>query len=376
VAGFVLCLEPQAVWDGLRLHREGLKMSKELPDVAKVGGGGGVLPSLPAAGAFVEGLSPSMRAVGAVIRELAQSEVPVLLLAEKGAGKHATARWIHEISRRSAQPFRSLVCSTLKVEDLGPSGENGESEQDWFRQDRFKQGWFKQGTIFLDEIADLSLQGQARIMELLPRAENARSENARDENPLNENRGSGLSESARLICGSERDLELEVKAGRLREDLYYRISGVCLRLPPLRQRREDIPLLVEHFLAKYARDFRRPVPRLSAEAQQLFRDYSWPGNVRELENAARAIVALGDEDVAMGGLRALLNRPEAGGNGTQVSLKQVARAASRVAERELILRVLTRTRWNRRRAAQELQISYKALLYKMKQIGCSEYGSS
>jgi two-component system response regulator AtoC len=306
-----------------------------------------------------------MRAVGAVIRELAQSEVPVLLLAEKGAGKHATARWIHEMSGRSEQPFRGLVCSTLKAEDLGALGEND---------------WFKQGTIFLDEIADLSPEWQARIMEILPRAENVLGENRggnhRSENHRSENHGSSPTESARLICGSERDLELEVKAGRLREDLYYRISGVCLRLPPLRQRREDIPLLVEHFLAKYARDFRRPVPRLSVEAQRLFRDYSWPGNVRELENAARALVALGDEDVAMGGLRALLSRPDAGGNGTQVSLKQVARAASRVAERELILRVLTRTRWNRRRAAQELQISYKALLYKMKQIGCSEYGSS
>jgi len=335
-------------------------MGKELPDVANLEDNG-ALSSLPSAGACVEGLSPGMRAVGAVIRELAQSEVPVLLLAEKGAGKHATARWIHEMSRRSTQPFRGLVCSTLTVEDLSPSGENGE----------FKRDLFEEGTVFLDEIADLSLEGQARIMEVLPRAENARGGN-----PRSENHGSSACESARLICGSERDLELEVKAGRLREDLYYRISGVCLRLPPLRQRREDIPLLVEHFLAKYARDFRRPVPRLSAEAQRLFRDYSWPGNVRELENAAKAIVALGDEDVAMGGLRALLSRPDAGGNGTKVSLKQVARAASRVAERELILRVLTRTRWNRRRAAQELQISYKALLYKMKQIGCSEYGSS
>ena len=346
-------------------------MSKEVPDVAVVGDADGVLSSLPAAGALVEGLSPSMRAVGAVIRELAQSDVPVLLLAEKGAGKHATARWIHEMSRRSTQPFRGLVCSTLKAGDLGLAQQTG----------GLKQDLFKEGTLFLDEIADLSLEGQARIMEALPRAEDSRSEDRRSENQgsgnhSSGNEGSGLPETARLICGSERDLELEVKAGRLREDLYYRISGVCLRLPPLRQRREDIPLLVEHFLAKYARDFRRPVPRLSAEAQRLFRDYSWPGNVRELENAARAIVALGDEDVAMGGLRALLSRTDAGGIGTQVSLKQVARAASRVAERELILRVLTRTRWNRRRAAQELQISYKALLYKMKQIGCSEYGSS
>jgi two-component system response regulator AtoC len=336
-------------------------MSKELPDVATVEDADRVLSSLPAAGAFVEGLSPSMRAVGAVIRELAQSEVPVLLLAEKGAGKHATARWIHEMSRRSSQPFRGLVCSTLKAGDLGLAGETGGIQPDWF----------KEGTIFLDEIADLSLEGQARIMEVLPRAESARSEN-----PGNGNHDLIPAETARLICGSARDLELEVKAGRLREDLYYRISGVCLRLPPLRQRREDIPLLVEHFLAKYARDFRRPVPRLSAEAQRLFRDYSWPGNVRELENAAKAVVALGDEDIAMGGLRALLSRTDSNGNGTKVSLKQVARAASRLAERELILRVLTRTRWNRRRAAQELQISYKALLYKMKQIGCSEYGSS
>ncbi len=168
-------------------------MGKELPDVANLEDNG-VLSSLPAAGAFVEGLSPGMRAVGAVIRELAQSEVPVLLLAEKGAGKHATARWIHEMSRRSTQPFRALVCSTLKVEDLGSSGENGE----------FKQDLFQEGTIFLDEIADLSLEGQARIMEVLPRAENARSGN----------HGSSPAESARLICGSERDLELEVKAGR------------------------------------------------------------------------------------------------------------------------------------------------------------------
>jgi len=336
-------------------------MGKELPDVAKIEDGGGVPGPQPSAGAFVEGLSPSMRAVGAVIRELAESEVPVLLLAEKGAGKHATAWWIHEMSSRRTQPFRWLVCSSLKAEDLGPLGENG---------------GFKEGTVFLDEIADLSLEGQARIMEVLPRGGNPGSGGSGSGNPGTGNHGSTAGESVRLICGSERDLELEVKAGRLREDLYYRISGVCLRLPPLRQRREDIPLLVEHFLAKYARDFRRPVPRLSAEAQRLFQEYSWPGNVRELENAVRAMVALGDEDVAMGGLRSLLSKPDAGANGTQVSLKQVARAASRVAEKELILRVLTRTRWNRRRAAQELQISYKALLYKMKQIGCTEYGSS
>ena len=169
---------------------------------------------------------------------------------------------------------------------------------------------------------------------------------------------------------------MEVKAGRLREDLYYRISGVCLRLPPLRQRKEDILRLVEHFLLKYGEEFRRPVPKLSADMERLFLDYSWPGNLRELESAARVLVALGDEHLAMGGLRALLRQPPDTGNGNRLSLKAAAKAASHQAERELILKVLTRTRWNRRRAAAELQISYKALLYKLKQIGYEGYGTS
>jgi two-component system response regulator AtoC len=132
---------------------------------------------------------------------------------------------------------------------------------------------------------------------------------------------------------------------------------------------------MEHFLRKFGREFQRPVPALSEETLRLFQEYSWPGNVRELENAAKAIVALGDETVAMGGLRAMLSRTDTG-NGGRVSLKQAARAASREMEKELILRALTRTRWNRRRAAQDLQISYKALLYKLKQMGCTEFRAS
>jgi two-component system response regulator AtoC len=125
------------------------------------------------------------------------------------------------------------------------------------------------------------------------------------------------------------------------------------------------------FLARYAEVFRRPAPALSEPTEQLFQEYSWPGNLHELEAAARAIVAVGDESVAMGGLRSMLTRPD--GNGSKVSLKQASRAASREAEKELILKALTRTRWNRRRAAEDLQISYKALLYKLKQIGYGQY---
>ncbi|MGD0270927.1 MAG: sigma 54-interacting transcriptional regulator [Candidatus Sulfotelmatobacter sp.] len=302
---------------------------------------------------FIEGVSASTRSVEAVMREVAQSEVPVLLLAERGAGKKATARRVHDLSQRRGQSFRVISCATLESDELG--------DRDG------KAGLPGAGTVFLEEVADLKATGQAWLLQAL----------THDNGNGSPSRAAGVTSAlARLICGSARDLEEEVKAGNLREDLYYRISGVCLRLPPLRQRREDIPVLMEHFLRKYGQDFQRPVPSLSPETQRLFEEYSWPGNVRELENAAKAIVALGDETVAMGGLRAMLLRPDLGSNGNRVSLKQASRAASREAEKEIILRVLTRTRWNRRRAAVELQISYKALLYKLKQMGCSEYGVS
>jgi two-component system response regulator AtoC len=295
---------------------------------------------------FLEGVSPSMKAVEVVIRELVQSEVPVLLLGEPGAGKRTIARRIHETSQRSGEDFHVLSCAGLTPEAFNSEELNALSS----------------GSVFLEEVGDLSSACQVKLLDVLQEEFNSQNGHVR----------------SRLICSSARDLESEVRCGRFREDLYYRISGVCLRLPPLRQRKEDIPYLVSFFLQKYAYEFDRPMPILSAETQQLFQDYGWPGNIRELEDAAKAIVALGDESLAMGGLRAVLMKAErSNGHGEKVSLKQAARAASREAEKELILKVLTRTRWNRRRAAQELQISYKALLYKLKQIGFGgEYGAS
>jgi two-component system response regulator AtoC len=322
-------------------------MGNLLPNIGKSGGGGA--STAPASLAFVEGVSASMRPVEAIIRELAQSDVPVLVLAETGAGKQATAQRIHQMSQRSGQPFRSFQCLDLRPEDLEVLQEHENNGPD-----------ARAGTIYLKDLADLSADCQARLLEALPQSP-----------------GRGVaSVQPRLICGSARDLEGEVRRGRLREDLYYRISGVCLRLPPLRQRKEDIPFLMGYFLRKYARDFRHTVPDLSAETLRLFLDYAWPGNLRELEDAARVLAALGDERMALGGLRALLRKPETGSDGAGVSLKAASRAASREAEKELILNTLTRTRWNRRRAAEQLQISYKALLYKLKQIGFEGYGAS
>jgi two-component system response regulator AtoC len=209
--------------------------------------------------------------------------------------------------------------------------------------------------LYLEEVGDLSLEGQQELLSFISRAE-----------------GDGnQSQYARLVCGTERDLEVEVREGRFREDLHYSISKLSLRLPPLRQRKDDLLHLLSFFLTRYAAEFRCAIPALSLETQQRFLEYSWPGNLRELQEVARVIVLVGDEALAMGGLRSLLTKGQRQ-NGERLSLKEVSKAASREAEKQLILQVLTRTRWNRRRAAHELQISYKALLYKLKQIGYGE----
>lgn len=294
---------------------------------------------------FLEGVSASMQALEVMIRELAQSDVPVLISGDAGTGKLTVARRIHDLSSRRSEPFEA-VRSRLLTPNAFLHDESG--------------CILKKGTVFLQDIGQLSPERQAELLDSLSTKE-IENGNSR--------------QRARLICGTCTDLEADVRSGAFREDLYYRISSVSLHLPPLRQRKDDIGPLMEFLLAKYAREFRREVPSLSTETKQLFQDYGWPGNVRELEDAARTIVLLGDETLAMGGLRAMLAKPERS-NGERVSLKQAARAASREAEKELILKVLNKTRWNRRRAAQELQISYKALLYKLKQIGYGEYGTT
>jgi len=272
------------------------------------------------------------------MRELATGDTPVLIRAEAGAGKRTAAERIHQMSIRRSQPFVALDCATLTVEAL----ESAISSS------------FRRGTVLLEEVASLTPASQAKLMDVLENAKNGTTD-------------------ARMVFTTALDLEGELAARRFREDLYYRISSVCLRLPPLRQRREEILQLVGFYLARYAAELSRRIPKLSAEAERRMRDYAWPGNLRELQDVAKAIVVLGDEALVLGGLRGL--SVLSGGLTPRVSLKEASKAASREAEKELILKALNKTRWNRRRAAQELQISYKALLYKLKQIGCEEYGA-
>ncbi len=289
-------------------------------------------------------VSQSMGALATAVRELANSVVPVLLLGEVGVGKRTTAQRIHALSGRSGEPFVAIDSRQIR-------GDNFNT---------VRTGLTRSGTLYLSEVTDLNRACQGKLLELLPGG------GARGEQAVS---------GARLICGSIRDLDAAVRSGGFREDLYYRISGVCLRLPPLRQRREDITGLVQMFLRKYADEFHCPVPVLTETTERLFREYGWPGNMREIEDAARAIVAMGGEALAMSGLRSVLAGEGSAAPAERISLKQASRAASREAERELILKALTRTRWNRKRAAQDLQISYKALLYKLKQIGLQEQGA-
>jgi len=300
------------------------------------------LPSRPAEEhVYLDSVSPAMRSIEQVMADIAPTEIPVLLIGESGTGKDAVALHLHRRSARRGQAFRKIPCSS--------------AAPDQFSLDGMERGI---GTLYLDEVADLSPAGQTRLLESLAGRE-----------------VSGGAAGPRLICGTARNLEELMRGGRFREELYFRLNGVCLRLPPLRHRRDDIRSFAEYFLEKYAALFGRPQPALRAQEVHTLQEHSWPGNIRELENDMKKAVVLGgavSQFVGAATADAPATMRPSGGKATNVSLKDAARAASRRAEREMILNALARTRWNRKRAALELRISYKALLYKLKQIGPEE----
>jgi len=306
---------------------------------------------------FVAGMSAAMRTLEGVLKEIAATNIPVLLIGESGTGKEMFARRLHVLSQRSGEPLSRIACAAMNsatfAAELGLNPKNN--------GDGAAGG---AGSIFFDEISELDAACQRSLLYALP-------------DGIEESRRGSL--IARLISATNRNLDEEVHAGRFRNELYYRINGVCLRLPPLRERKDDIPLLVEFMLTKHAAQFGRPRPALTPRTLRVFLEHSWPGNIRELENSVKKIVALGDERLAVEELETTpreamiaAHAPEARG----YSLKAAARAASREAEREMILKALAHTRWNRKRAAQELQISYKSLLYKLKQIGVRDTGAN
>jgi two-component system response regulator AtoC len=307
------------------------------------------VPLLPAGSDLLPSCSPTMRELQCAISDIARSDLPVLLIGEKGTGKEVIARHIHAHHGGVDALFVKVQCSghnPLFFKKLFEGTAHEESE-------RPEQAT----TVFLDEIGDLDPQCQTTVAEAIDNG-NAKALIHRS--------------GTRLISTSSKSLEEEVHRERFREDLFYRINGICLQVPPLRHRKEDIPALMEFFLKLHGAEFGTPPVVLRAETIHALLQHSWPGNVRELEDFAKKIV-LSDENTALAGLMAGPPGSATHGKLSAVfSLKEAARNASRQVERELILKTLARTRWNRKRAARDLGISYKALLYKLKHIAVDD----
>lgn len=307
----------------------------------------------------VFGTSEAMRPHRLKVEKVAATSIPVLVQGESGTGKEVLARLIHQLSPVATGPFVKVNCAAIP-------GTLLESELFGFRKGAFtgayntKPGRVEMadgGTLFLDEIGELDSSLQAKLLQFLQDGQFC-SIGDQEEKRV----------EARVICATNRRLDDEVEAGRFRADLFYRINVISIQLPRLRDRREDIPRLAEHFLAHYNAKFQRSAPPLSRDLMQMFQDADWPGNIRELENRVARYVILGGEDVPA---RPPLRPIEVSENGT-IPLKRIAKQAVREMERDLILKVLQANHWNRRKTAQVLAISYRALIYKIREAGLSQ----
>ena len=360
---------------------------------------------------MVFGDSAQMREVKELIERVACTDVTVLIRGESGTGKELVARALYTSSCRRDKSFVKVNCAALPTELL-------ESELFGFERGAFtgaiqqKPGKFEfanKGTIFLDEIGDMSYPLQAKLLQVLQDREFTRLGGKQD-----------IRVDVRVIAATNKDLSKACLEGHFRDDLFFRLNVVSIDLPPLRERRDEIPVLTEYFLRKYSTEYSRPYSKVSPETMHMFMDYAWPGNIRELQNLVRRIVVLGTEspvrkEIGLGfpvaarrssflstaspspevsyvapALPPAGSAPAAAATGVpfatagavtpdalaaaaaadgNTSLKDVSRIAAREAEKVLILRMLQQTRWNRKETAQMLGISYKALLYKIKDAG-------
>ena len=373
------------------------------------------------------GLSERMVEVQDLIERVADTDVTVLIRGESGTGKELVARALYSSSPRRDKPFVKVNCAALPAELL-------ESELFGFERGAFtgaiqhKPGKFEfanHGTMFLDEIGDMSAALQSKLLQVLQDGEFSRLGGKHD-----------VHVDVRVVAATNKDLEQAVAAGHFREDLFFRLNVVCINMPPLRERREEVPILCDYFLKKYSVQYNKPYIELSQDTMGLLMEYDWPGNVRELENLIKRTVVLGSEapirkeisqTIAMAAHRVHLpvgsyqssgighqsavgghqptgiGHPASAASSRAVtsvvagsgphgpaahagpltpaeiaiaateagnySLKDISRTAAREAERELIFKMLQQTRWNRKETAEILGISYKALLYKIKENG-------
>ncbi len=348
-------------------------------------------------------LSDKMSKVQAILDQVANTDITVLITGESGTGKELVAKALHKASDRAGEPFVKVNCAALPRELL-------ESELFGFERGAFtgahrrKYGRFEiaqNGTIFLDEISEMHMDLQSKLLHVLQEKQFFRIGGEKE-----------VKVNCRILAATNKNLERMVEENRFRRDLYYRINVVNIALPPLRERKEDIPLLVDYFLKRYSEMYNREREKISPRLMELFMNYTWKGNIREVENNIKRLVILGNESQLIAELMrkkdngsfaespddleeapkpanskaeappfkmpALPQTPlqrEGGGEFAPVekgTLKEVVKIAQRQVERDIIDRVLKQTRWNRRKAAQILDISYKALLYKIKECGLNQ----
>ena len=309
--------------------------------------------------------SPKMSEIREIIEQAARVDVTVLICGETGAGKDVVARAIHDASVRETGPFIKVNCAAVPRELL-ESELFGHERGAFTGAHQLKIGKFEsadRGTIFLDEIGDLHPALQGKLLHVLQDGQFSRVGGR-----------STVKVDVRVLAATNQDLEQAVAAGRFREDLYYRLNVIQVMVPPLRERPEEIPVLAEYFMHRYSQVFRREGLRLPPETLQRLMQHRFPGNVRELENMIKRMIVLGDPLLRRSPLPgapapAVEDGTVRPGRAASLSLKDIARKAAQVAEREAILQALEQTQWNRVRAAKLLEISYRALLYKIKDSG-------
>jgi two-component system, NtrC family, response regulator AtoC len=318
------------------------------------------------------GNGEKMRDLQAIVDQIADTDITVLLRGESGTGKDLLARTIWQCSSRRAKPFVKINCAALPRELL-------ESELFGYNVGAFtgathvKPGKFEYaegGVVFLDEVTEMHIDLQAKLLHVLQDGEVCRL-----------GADAPLSVDVRIIAATNQDVEQGIQARKFRNDLFFRLNVVNIVIPPLRDRVEELPQLVAYFGEKLSEQYKRPEPKLPEALLEAMKEYRWPGNVRELENYMRRIVVLGDVDGVLQEVRSSRRTESLAGSEAAPTcfvedrefdgktLKEVAKLACSRAERVVLERVLNQTRWNRRKAASMLDISYKALLYKIQQTG-------
>ncbi|MFZ1086251.1 MAG: sigma 54-interacting transcriptional regulator [Terracidiphilus sp.] len=309
----------------------------------------------------VFGQSPLMAAAREKLERVAETTVPVLVQGESGTGKEIFAKLLHTYSNRSTGAWIKVACPAIPHSLI-------ESELFGYEKGAFtgayatKRGRVElaqMGTLFLDEIGDLDLSVQAKLLQML-----------QDGSFMRVGGQESRRVNLRLVSAASQDLRKQTENGSFRLDFFFRINAVTINLPPLRQRTEDLPMLIDYFLNRHGKVFHRVVKPLSCEITRLMQRYEWPGNIRQLENMIRSYILIGSEEALASELVPALPSHPALLNteidlSSPISLKEITKAATQDLERQIILKVLEANGWSRRKTAKWLNISYRSLLYKL-----------